>query len=200
AIGQKPQLAFAFEKSYKMLALIGLPLAVGIGVMAFPLMRLLGPDGHLDPSIPALQVLAPSVVLLFVNNAFIYTLTAIDRQADFTRLALVTLAVNVGLNLVLIPAYGLIGAAIASTLTELALFAGGWWLLRQQQLRLGVLSSIGRVALSAAAMGAVVYLVRSWALILVALVGVAVYALALFAFRALSAEEWAIVRSGLMAR
>jgi O-antigen/teichoic acid export membrane protein len=200
AIGQKPQLAFAFEKSYKMLALIGLPLAVGIGVMAFPLMRLLGPDGHLDPSIPALQILAPSVLLLFVNNAFIYTLTAIDRQVDFTRLALVTLAVNVGLNLVLIPAYGLIGAAIASTLTELALFAGGWWLLRQQQLPLAVLRSIGRVALSAAAMGAVVYLVRSWALVLVALVGVAVYALALFAFRALSAEEWAIVRSGLMAR
>jgi O-antigen/teichoic acid export membrane protein len=200
AAGQRRQLAFAFEKSYKMLALIGLPLAVGIGVLAASLMRLLAPDGHFDQSIPALQLLAPSVLLLFVNNAFIYTLTAISRQLDFTRLSLFTLIVNVALNLALIPAYGYLGAAAASTLTEVALFVGGWWLLRNQQLRLSVLGSIGRIILSALLMGVVLYAIRSWPLLVAVLIGAAVYGVALVGLRAINREEWSIVRSSLTAR
>ena len=199
AAGRGRQLAFAYEKSYKMLAFIGLPLAVGIAVLAAPLMRLLAPDGHFDQSIGALQILAPSVLLLFVNNAFIYTLTAINRQLDFTRLALFTLVVNVVLNLGLIPAFGYLGAAAASTLTELALFVGGWWLLGKQQLRLPVVTSIGRLVLSAVAMGVVLFLIRTWPLPLAVAIGAAIYAAFVLLLRAIDPEEWSIVRSSLSA-
>ena len=185
------RLAFAYEKSFKMLTILGLPLAVGLGIMADSIVHF---TRGFDQSIPALRILAPSVVLLFVNNAFIYTLTAINRQLDFTRLALFTLAVNVVLNLALIPPFGYLGAAAASTTTEAALFAGGWWLLRRQRLPLSVVGSIGRVLASALLMGVVVYLIRSWPLAIVVIAGAAVYAGALFAFRALNAEEWAIIR------
>jgi O-antigen/teichoic acid export membrane protein len=188
------RLAFAYEKSFKMLAILGLPLAVGLGVMAAPIVHF---TRGFEQSIPALQILAPSVVLLFVNNAFIYTLTAINRQLDFTRLALFTLAVNLLLNLVLIPTNGYLGAAAASTITEAALFAGGWWLLRRQHLPLSVIGSIGRPFASAMVMGAAVYLIRSWPLAIVVVVGACVYAAALFALRAVNPEEWSIVRAGL---
>jgi len=135
-----------------------------------------------------------------VNNAFIYTLTAINRQLDFTRLALVTLAVNVALNLALIPPYGYLGAAAASTITEVALFAGGWWLLRRHLASLSVVGSIAPVLASAAVMGIVIYLIRSWPLALVIIVGAAVYPVALLLTRALNPEEWSIVRSGLRVR
>ena len=194
------QLAFAYQKSYKMLAVIGLPLSAGIGVLASPLIRLLAPDGHFDQSIPALQLLAPSVLLLCVNNAFIYTLTAINRQLDFTRLSLVTLAVNLVLNLALIPAFGLLGAAAASTLTELALFVGGWWLLYQQHLPLPVITSIGRVVISAAVMAVVLYLIRSWPLPVAVVVGAVIYLGGLLALRAIDAEEWSIMRSSVTTR
>ena len=200
AAGQRAQLVFAYEKSYKMLAVLGLPLAVGIGVLALPLMRLLAPDGHLDPAVPALELLAPSVFLLFVNNTFIYTLTAINRQLDFTRLSLATLAVNLILNLALIPTVGLAGAAAASTLTEGALFIGGWWLLRRQQLRLQPIDGILRVIAAAALMGVAAYLVHAWPLVLVVVIAATVYALALLLLRALNAEELSIVRAGLRAR
>lgn len=199
AAGDRRRLEFAYEKSYKMLAVIALPLAVGIGITADSLIHLAAPRGF-DPAIPSLRILAPSVALLFVNNAFIYTLTAMNRQLDFTRLSLFTLAVNVALNLVLIPPYGYLGAAAASTLTEAALFAGGWQLLRRHLVPLPVIGSIARVLLSAAVMGAVVYLVRAWPLALIVAVGAAVYLAALVLFRALSPEEWGIVRAGLSAR
>ena len=199
AAEERRRLAFAYGKSYKMLAVLALPLAVGIGITADSLVHLAAPRGF-DQSILALRILAPSVALLFVNNAFIYMLTAMNRQLDFTRLSLVSLAANVALNLLLIPPYGYLGAAAASTLTELALFAGGWWLLRRQHMPLAVISSITRVLLSAFAMGAVVYLIRSWPLAIVVLVGVAVYAAALVTLRALDAEEWSIIRAGLTTR
>jgi O-antigen/teichoic acid export membrane protein len=186
------RLAFAYEKSFKMLALLGLPLAVGLGVMAGPIVHF---TRGFEQSIPALQILAPSVVLLFVNNAFIYTLTAINRQLDFTRLALFTLAVNLLLNLILIPPYGYLGAAAASTATEVALFTGGWWLLRRQRLSLAIGSGGARVLASVAIMGIVVYSIRTWPLVVVIALGAAVYVAALIALRALNAEEWAIIRA-----
>jgi O-antigen/teichoic acid export membrane protein len=189
--GDRRRLAFAYEKSFKMLAVLGLPLAVGLGLTADSIVHF---TRGFEQSIPALQILAPSVVLLFVNNAFIYTLTAINRQLDFTRLALFTLAVNVILNLVLIPPYGYLGAAVASTVTEVALFAGGWWLLRRQRLPLAIGGGGARVLASAAVMGIVVYLIRPWPLAVVIVLGAAVYVAALVALRALNAEEWAIIR------
>jgi len=197
AAGDRGRLVFAYEKAYKMLAILGLPLAVGLGLAADSIVHV---TRGFEQSIPALQILAPSVVLLFLNNAFIYTLSAINRQLDFTRLALFTLVVNLALNLILIPPFGYLGAAAASTITEVALFAGGWWLLRQRLASLSIVGSIAPVLLSAVAMGIVVYLISSWPIALVIILGAAVYVAALVVTRALNAEEWSIVRSGFRAR
>ena len=197
AAGDRRRLVFAYEKSYKMLAILGLPLAVGAGVTADSIVHA---TRGFEESIPALRILAPSVALLFVNNAFIYTLTAINRQLDFTRLALFTLVVNVILNLVLIPPYGYLGAAAASTVTEVALFGGGWWLLRRHLASLSIVGSIAPVLASAAIMGLIVYLIRSWPLPVVIILGAAVYLAALLVTRSLNSEEWSIVRSGFRAR
>ena len=197
AAGNRGRLVFAYEKSYKMLAILGLPLAVGLGLAADSIVHV---TRGFEQSIPALQILAPSVALLFVNNAFIYTLTAINRQLDFTRLAVVTFGVNVILNLVLIPPFGYLGAAAASTITEVALFGGGWWLLRRHLASLSIFGSIAPVLASAAVMAIVVYVIRSWPLYLVITLGAAVYAAALVVSRALNPEEWSIVRSGFTVR
>src|SRR2546423_11610860 len=161
AAGDRGRLVFAYEESYKMLAILGLPLAVGIGVTADSIVHL---TRGFEESIPALRILAPSVVLIFVNNAFIYTLTAINRQLDFTRLALFSLVVNVALNLALIPPYGYLGAAAASTITEVALFAGGWWLLRRHLASPSILGSITPALVSFLWVGILFCLTRSWSL------------------------------------
>ena len=190
----RERLAFAYEKSYKMLAILALPLAVGVGLTADSIVHA---TSGFEQSIPALRILAPSIALLFVNNAFIYTLTAINRQIDFTRLAVATLVLNIALNLGLIPLYGYLGAAAASTLTEVGLFAGGWWLVRRHLVALPAFSSIARVLLSVALMGVAVYLVRGLPLPIVIVVGATVYVAGLVGLRALDAEEWSVVRTGL---
>jgi len=91
-------------------------------------------------------------------------------------------------------------AAAASTLTELALFIGGWWLLTRQGLQLPVVSGIAPILLSALLMGIVVYLIRGWPLGLVIVIGAAVYGVAVYASRTLTSEELSIIRSGLTGR
>jgi len=190
----KDRLGLAYEKSYKMLAILGVPLTVGIVLLADPLVRV---TRGFPQSIPALQILALSVVLLFLNNAFIYTLTAMNRQNDFTRLAVFSLVLNIVLNLILIPPLGYLGASWASTLTELGLFAGGWWLVRRHLHALPVFRSIKRILFSGALMGAIVFPLRSQPLLVVIPLAAVVYGTALILLRALDPDEWAVVRTGL---
>jgi hypothetical protein len=63
-----------------------------------------------------------------------------------------------------------------------------------------MVGSVARVLASAAIMGIVVYSFRSWPLLIVVILGAAVYLVALLALRALNAEEWSILRSGFRAR
>jgi hypothetical protein len=49
-------------------------------------------------------------------------------------------------------------------------------------------------------MGIIVYLIRSWPLPIVIILGAAVYLAALLVTRSLNSEEWSIVRSGFRAR
>jgi hypothetical protein len=73
-------------------------------------------------------------------------------------------------------------------------------LLRRHLASLSNVGSIARVLASAAAMGIVVYLIRSWPLAVVIILGAAVYVAALLVTRALDAEEWSIIRTGFRGR
>ena len=154
------------------------------------------------------MVLGLSVLFLFVNNTFIYTLNAMGRQRESTRLAVLSLIVNVALNLILIPQRnafygGAMGAAWATVLTEVALFAGGWYLLRRHLFALPVVRALGGVIpaglLCAAAMGALILglgpHLATYGLAL--LVGVAVYLGGLFGTHAFTADELSLAREGL---
>lgn len=195
SVSGQSRLALAYQKSYRMLAVLAVPLAVGMALTAPSLVHA---TRGFEQAVPALRILALSVALLFLNNAFIYTLTAINRQNDFTRLAFATLVVNIVFNLALIPPFGYIGASWAAVLTELGLFAGGWWLLRRHLYALPVVGSIGRILLSGAVMGVVVFVLQSQPILLVVVVAAAVYAAALVLVRALDEQEWRIVRDGFV--
>jgi O-antigen/teichoic acid export membrane protein len=197
------RLGAAATKAYKMLAVVGTPVTVGMVVLAAPIIRSTIPG--FEAAIPVLQVLALGILFLFVNNVFLYTLNAMGRQRDSTQLAAMSLAVNLVLNFILIPmpstVYGgYMGAAWATVLTEVALFAGGWYLLRKHLFALPILSSLKGIlpagALCAAAMTGIVLAIGSnpagytGALI----VGVAVYVGGLFATHAFTQEELALAR------
>ena len=53
---------------------------------------------------------------IFIN--YIQVLTAMNRQVTFLKITAVSLVLNVAMNIVLIPMYSFLGAAIATVITE----------------------------------------------------------------------------------
>jgi O-antigen/teichoic acid export membrane protein len=126
-----------------------------------------------------------------------------DRQVLFTWAALVSLVVNIGLNLVLIPPYGYLGAAWATNLTELALLVTGWLLVRRVLGPVPIFRLGWRIFLAGLSMGVVLYFFRNatgWRVLLAILVGMVVYGAGLLLFRALEPEELALARRALLRR
>ncbi|MDK2891255.1 MAG: hypothetical protein PWR21_1887 [Methanoculleus sp.] len=104
---------------------------------------------------------ALSVLLLMqVANVFVYLqtmcLNALNRPRDSFRVTAVAVAANIGLNLLLIPAYGIIGAA-AATLVTMVLNAAlaNRALSRSIRVRMEPWA-VGHIVLAALVMGAVV--------------------------------------------
>jgi peptidoglycan biosynthesis protein MviN/MurJ (putative lipid II flippase) len=108
--------------------------------------------------------------------------------------------VNVQLNLILIPPYGYIAASWVTVATEVVLVGVGWWLTAKNLGKLHLPSASWRTILAGAVMGVVLYPLRSVtgdAVLLVVLLGIAVYAAAAILLRVLTREEIAFLRSAL---
>ncbi|MGH7902778.1 MAG: flippase [Candidatus Dormibacteraceae bacterium] len=190
-------LHLAVGKFYKALALIGWPITVGTVVLAAGLSGLL----QLYPqSEPALRILGVGIFFMFVNNAFIALLTSIDRQWLFTGAALGSLVVNLVLNFALIPPFGYLGAAWATVVTELALGAFGWYLVRRVLVAVPVWRLSWRILLAGLIMGAVIYWLRGlhgWAVLVPVAVGMVAYGGALHVLRAIDPDEVELARRAL---
>lgn len=190
---RRGELLDAVNRFYKALLLIGWPIGVGMFVLAHPLITVL----QLYPkSEEAFRVLAIALPLAFVNNAFIGALNASDRQSSFTWAAGWSLAVNVGLNLILIPTIGFVGASWATVATEIALGAVAWTLTARYIGRVPVLALSWRVVLAGLVMGVAIFPLQNVSGIWIALpivAGVVVYSAAVLLLRALSGDEirWA---------
>lgn len=84
---------------------------------------------------PALRVLGASLCFLMPSAVMHAVFTAIGRQTMFMKLAVLGVLSSATLGILLIPKFGSLGAAMAATATEIALFIAGALYLRGQGLR-----------------------------------------------------------------
>lgn len=119
--GRQEEFAILSQKSYNVVLWSGLPLCVGVAVMASSIICLFCGDGY-APAVLTLQVLAPIIVVKGVGNM-------VGRQVLYPqgKIRMVTictcigLAVNILLNLLLIPRYEQNGAAVSTVISECAI-------------------------------------------------------------------------------
>ena len=195
---ERPQeMLDAVSRFFKALLLMGWPMTIGIFMLAHPLTGAL----RLYPeSEPALRILSLSLVIAFVNNAFIGALSAADRQNSFTWAAGWSLLANLVLNLALIPRFGYLGASWATVLTEVVLGVAGWTLTARHIGPVRILELSWRPIVAGLVMAVVLYFLRDFGgqLILIPiLVGALIYSAASVVLRAVTSEEIAFARRAL---
>jgi O-antigen/teichoic acid export membrane protein len=194
---ERESLLRAINSLFKALLALGWPITVGTVVLAPALTRML----HLYPqSQPALEILGVGIFLMFVTTTFTAALNSIDRQHLLAWAAVASLCVNVALNLALVPAFGYLGAAWATNLTELVLLAVAWFMVRRVLAQVPVLRLSWRILLAGLAMGLVLIWFRDLqgpVTLALLVLGAAVYAVAMIVLRTFDATELALARSAL---
>lgn len=114
------------SSSFDFLAALALPIVVGAFVLAYPIIFVIAnPDflsnlseGYLGSDI-ALQILIFALLFQFLNVLFAFILISVGEQKKLLYINAVCVLLNLITNIIFIPIYGFVGAAVTSVFCEL---------------------------------------------------------------------------------
>ena len=179
--------------SYRILALIAMPIGLGGAAITPAFVLLYGPD--FLPMSPVLSILLVGNIVGALASVSATILHSVDEQNFIVRLGLGVAVLNIGFDLILIPRYGAIGAALANSGSQLVSgIVGIIYSMRRFSLSFP-LRSLGRIGLAALAAAAIAWLISRWfgGLVLAIGAGILVYPLLLRLFAALEATDHAFL-------
>lgn len=149
-----------YTEATRYLALLSLPLATILFVFAGPAVEHIYGTEYL-PVIPVLRILVLASALGAIagaGSAVVYTL---EKQNIILLMAAFLAPLNIGMDLLLIPRYGAMGASIANSTSQiLGVTAGSLYLIKIVKVSYP-LGSIIRVAVSSGLMGLTMWMVLS---------------------------------------
>ena len=142
-----------FTKGFKYLVFLALPLIAGVSILAAPVIDLIYGPGY-EKAASALRILALTTALSSLNIFLTGLFWATNYQKRMFIFQAIALAMNIGLNLILIPDYGHIGAAWASVATEGIMFLLSFYVAVTKITRIAeslfILKGLGATAVMAA--------------------------------------------------
>jgi O-antigen/teichoic acid export membrane protein len=125
----RPALLRRFQRAAELNWIVLVPLLLIVLFGADEIVVLAGGPGMRASAAP-LRVLMLATVATFTDNLFAAVITVLGRQRYFVLTGAGALALNLALNLLLIPRYGTLGAAWATFATEAAAAVVLWTILR----------------------------------------------------------------------
>jgi O-antigen/teichoic acid export membrane protein len=129
-VSQPEKVGELFAKAWKYLFVIVFPLSFGLMAVAHPVIVRLYGEQFL-PSIPVLRILLVSLIFSYLSIITGALLNATGRQSIQTVLVGIALVCNVLLNIILIPKYGIVGAAMAALIGNIVLWTLGFYFARR---------------------------------------------------------------------
>ncbi len=184
----RTRLSHALANGLNYLLLAAFPIAIGIAVLARPIILFLYGASY-EPSILPLQILIVSLIFSFASFPLGALLNACNRQATQTAIVGSVMVVNILMNVALIPVMGATGAAIAACTGNVVLAVLGYVFAARVTTmpHMTLMSQAFRIAVSAGAMGLILFFTQSYMPVPISILfGACIYVLALFATRAMT--------------
>lgn len=164
----------AFEKTFDFMLILGLGAAVFVAGLAPLIVRVLAGSHFRGAAVP-LAVIAWAIPISFVNSVFAHMVVAANLQRLAVPVSLAAIALNVALNVALIPHLGPTAPALVTDITE---GAGtlGIAVIMMRHYRFGPsVQSTARIVLAAAVAAAALWLLQPASIFLAAPVAAAAY-------------------------
>jgi putative peptidoglycan lipid II flippase len=164
ARGDMDQLGVAYRKGMRLILMINIPAAVGLALLAEPVIRLFFQHGKFHAAdtqlmMPVLMVYALGLPFFSFVNLVLRAFYAQKDTATPVRAALLSFIVNLGLSIALMGPLSTVGLAIAG---NVAIIAQAWYLqvkLARKTPQLAVhhlFGDLGKIAIASTVMGLVV--------------------------------------------
>ncbi len=188
-ISSQKSLILLYQKSFKYLVILGLPIAVGTTILADKIILMVY-GNEFAKSIIGLQILIWTIPVIFLTYMFGTMLASINRQNLILKTLFICMLINIGLNLILIPEYGYIGASIATVFTEIIGFILQFYSLSKYVHKLEVHELIAKPVLASTVMCLVIlFFVKINILFLICLSSL-IYFYTLIILKTFSAEDY----------
>jgi O-antigen/teichoic acid export membrane protein len=176
----------------------GVPLGIGGALVAPSLVAFVYGSGY-EESVAVFQWLAPSLILIFANVPFGYSLLAAGERRAYLRAAVAGAVVSVVANVALIPRLHLLGPVVATLCAEgvvLVMLV----VASRRVAHVDASRTVLTTAASAALMAGVLFFMRSAALPVQVGAGAAAYAAGLVVFRAVTWSDVTAIRDEWLSR
>ncbi|MFZ6028809.1 MAG: flippase [Chloroflexota bacterium] len=184
-----------YHHTAKLFVALALPLAVGGMILAEPITVFLYKP-EFQPAAAALRILVWDIPFLMYAGFCGRITTVIGEERAAARIYTINAAANVLLNLVMIPAYGMLGAAIVTVITDLVSAAQFYRLLRKKLAPPAFSPHLLRIALAAGLMGAGVYATGGLHFFVRIILGSALYLALILLLRLPDEAEWGWIQAG----
>jgi O-antigen/teichoic acid export membrane protein len=181
------------QEAARYLFLIGIPLTIGTFVLAPQFVGLLYGDLY-EMTVRILQIMALGIFLICFNEFAAYLLLSADRYREVLKVVILGAVLNIALNLMVIPKWGVMGAAAVAGFTELFLFYMFLNCMNRISIGVPIFRLFWRPALAAAAMG-VILMQIPWPLIPLILIGIGVYFVMLLLLRTFNEYDFQVARN-----
>lgn len=187
----KKKMMEIFQYSVLFLFILSVPVAIGLFVLTPVIIEFVFTAEFL-PAIPAMYILVWGVIFGFMEFPFGALLSAIGQQRKNTITRGVVMSVNIVLNIILIPLYSFVGAAIAALVSyALLTIMGAIWAHKYTKIDWSFLfSKFIRIFVSGVLMGGVVYYLRPTInLVFLIFIGAVAYIILIFMTRAIEFSQ-----------
>lgn len=124
-IHDRENLGTLLEQSLKYLMMIAFPIAIGVSLIARPFITLLYTDAYL-PAVLPLQILVISLIFSFLSFPVSAFLNACNRQKTQTTIIGSVMLLNIVMNILFIPTFGIVGSALTAFLGNFFLLVLGY--------------------------------------------------------------------------
>jgi O-antigen/teichoic acid export membrane protein len=190
-VSSEDSLKYTYKKSFKYLTILSLPIAVGVSLLSPQIIHFIYPK--FIPSIEILQILIWSIPITFLNYIFGTIIPAMNRQNLLLKITFISMTVNISLNLVLIPIYSYIGAAVVTIITELIVFILCFYILSKSFSKINLPSVIIKPALASIVMALFIITIKL-NLFLEIFIAAIIYFAVIIALKTFTDEDYAIFK------
>jgi O-antigen/teichoic acid export membrane protein len=183
-----------YNESFRYMIILGLPLAFGTTMLADKVIDIVY-GAQFYNSAAVMRIVIWSVSLLFLNYVLSTTLTSINLQRIVTYATGICVAVNIVLNLLVIPTFSYIGASYVMVATELTTFSICFYYTSKNLCFIRVHRIIIKPLVASLVMAVIVYYLRPINIFIIVGVAVWVYFATLIALRAFTKEDVNVINS-----